>query len=56
MGALTKLSLEHRRQPVQGLEEYVRERYGQTMANDPMKPLPIWRDEMTIDPKAKVRL
>jgi len=27
----------------------------QTMANDPMKPLPIRRYEMTIDPKAKVR-
>jgi len=27
----------------------------QTMANNPMKPLPIRRYEMTIDPKAKVR-
>ena len=28
VGAPTKLGLEHRRQPLQGLEEYVRERYG----------------------------
>lgn len=28
----------------------------QTMANDPMKPLPIWRYEMTIDPKANRKI
>jgi hypothetical protein len=39
VGAPTKLGLEHRRQPLQGLEGYVRER-AQRMANDPMKPPP----------------